>query len=110
MGSRNMNQANAELLLDLERRVKSLEDYVRELNKAVADLTLLVQNPPAPPVNLLRGKYTGKSRDWVVRNDPRYVVFLSGLSSWGSWGFTQEQLEAAKKAAAELGDEEGPPF
>lgn len=93
--------------MSLELRVEALEQAVLQLSQLVEQLCERtgIAEPSAPtPVPsagtgvLARGKYIGKQRDWVVQNDPGYVVYLSELGAHvlDKWGFTEQQLEEAK--------------
>ena len=51
---------------------------------------------------LPRGKYAGKTRDWVVDNDPSYVEWLHDNEKAAGLGFTAEHIEEAKILLSDL--------
>lgn len=88
--------------LALIRMVKDLTAQVRQLSVEVA--TLKEGRPAAAPKpdntqgdKLQSGKHAGKTRDWVVKEAPDYVVYLDD-NGWAEtrWGFTKEQIAAAR--------------
>lgn len=88
---------------EMESRITILEAEVKELWAIVGALSAGASPPPPPPTGertLPRGKYQRKTHDWVVKNDPSYVVFLADLDTWSSWGFTDEQLARARAACS----------
>lgn len=90
-------------------QIRALTRMVTDLAAAVRTQSLEIEKlkegrPTAAPKpdntqgdTLASGKHAGKTRDWVVKNAPDYLVYLDD-NGWAEtrWGFTKEQIAAAR--------------
>lgn len=83
--------------LALMRMVTDLKEQVRKLQIEVTNLQAQKLPPATPPGTLTSGKYAGKTRDWCVLQQPDYVVYLADNGWSEKWGFTDEQVDAARR-------------
>lgn len=77
----------------IEQRVAAIEKHLG------IDPELTEYEPVNPNTPIKGGKHDGKRRDWVIDNDPGYVVYLASLGPGvlAKWGFTDEDLDEAKQ-------------
>jgi hypothetical protein len=94
--TQHQHRALLRMVTDLSAAVRAQDIRIATLERGKPAAAAKIDNTQGD--KLQSGQHVGKTRDWVVKNAPDYVVYLA-KNGWATtrWGFTAEQIAAAEE-------------
>lgn len=111
-----MSTTDKEMLQQLQTRCDSLEEKIAVLQKQMQGVLLaldpmqgtrdvrdlLEDDEQAVANHFTSGKHSGKTHEWVLANDPAWIIWCYDNGKRIVDGYTPEEIQQARAAAAKL--------